>query len=184
MVRHAESSYTDGDERTRGLTLKGKMDAEVITEILKDEGITHIISSPYARAVLTLEGLAAELGVDIQTIEDLRERHFSGNGESISNEDLMRIVKKSFDEPHYALPGGESGAACQSRSVEALRNILIQYKGKKIAVGTHGYVMASMMNYFDSQYAFEFLIRTRKPDIYRMIFHDLELEEVIRMWQE
>lgn len=51
MVRHAESPYTEGNERTRGLTLEGKMNAEKITEILKDEGINIIISSPYARAI-------------------------------------------------------------------------------------------------------------------------------------
>lgn len=49
MVRHAESPYTEGTERTRGLTLEGKVKAAQITEILKDEGIQSMISSPYAR---------------------------------------------------------------------------------------------------------------------------------------
>jgi 2,3-bisphosphoglycerate-dependent phosphoglycerate mutase len=39
MVRHAESPYTEGIERTRGLTLEGKMNAERITEILTNERI-------------------------------------------------------------------------------------------------------------------------------------------------
>lgn len=43
MVRHAESPYTEGTERSRGLTLKGKVNAAQITEILKDEGIHTII---------------------------------------------------------------------------------------------------------------------------------------------
>ncbi|SFL30896.1 2,3-bisphosphoglycerate-dependent phosphoglycerate mutase [Paenibacillus sp. 1_12] len=30
MVRHAESPYTEGNERTRGLTPKGKMNAETV----------------------------------------------------------------------------------------------------------------------------------------------------------
>ena len=65
-------------ERTRGLTTKGKGDVEKITEILKEEGIDVIISSPYNRAILSIEGLAQNLGLDIKTFEDLRERHFAG----------------------------------------------------------------------------------------------------------
>lgn len=34
MVRHAESPYDDGDERTRGLTAKGKADAVKVTKLL------------------------------------------------------------------------------------------------------------------------------------------------------
>ena len=33
MVRHAESPYNEGTERTRGLTTKGKGDVEKVTEI-------------------------------------------------------------------------------------------------------------------------------------------------------
>lgn len=76
MVRHAESSYTEGTERTRGLTLEGKMNAERITEILTNEGIHSIVSSPYARAILTLEGVAAALELDIQIMEDSGKAFF------------------------------------------------------------------------------------------------------------
>jgi len=182
MVRHAESPYTEGNERTRGLTQKGKIHAETITELLKDEGINIIISSPYARAILTLEGLAKELELDIKIIEDLRERHFSDY--IISNEEFIPALKKAFDDPDYALPGGESNTVCQNRSVGVLKNILEEFKGKKIAIGTHGNVMTLMMNYFDSNYGLDFLNQTKKPDIYKIQFKDLELEEVTRLWKE
>ncbi|WP_442600712.1 histidine phosphatase family protein [Paenibacillus sp. KN14-4R] len=182
MVRHAESQYTEGNERTRGLTLQGKLKAETITEILKSEGINVIISSPYARAILTLEGLAKELELDIKIIEDLRERYFSDY--IISNEEFMPAMKKMFDDPDYALPGGESNTVCQNRSVVVLKNILEEYKGKKVAIGTHGNVMTLMMNYFDSNYGLDFLNQTKKPDIYKIQFKDLELEEVTRLWKE
>lgn len=183
MVRHAESPYTEGNERTRGLTLKGKLKAEDITRILKDEGINVLISSPYARAVLTLEGLAEELGQEIKIFEDLRERHFSGEDDPIPEEKFMSEMKRMFDDFDYAYPGGESNRACQQRSVVVLRNILEENKGKKIAVGTHGNVMTLMMNHFDATYGFDFLNKTVKPDIYKMHFNDLVLEEVTRLWE-
>lgn len=55
MVRHGESPKLEGNERTRGLTEKGILDAQRITEILETEGINTFISSPYKRAMLTIE---------------------------------------------------------------------------------------------------------------------------------
>ncbi len=182
MVRHAESPYTEGSERTRGLTLEGKKNAGKITELLKGEGINIIISSPYARAILTVEGLAEALELDIQIFEDLRERHFSDC--LITNEEFMPATKRMFDDPAYALPGGESNTECQNRSVGVMKYILEEHKGKKIAIGTHGNVMTLMMNYFDTTYGWDFLIQTKKPDIYKMLFKDLELIEVKRLWKD
>lgn len=182
MVRHAESPYTEGNERTRGLTLEGKKNVGKITEILKDEGINMIISSPYARAILTVEGLAGELALDIQIFEDLRERHFSDC--LITNEEFMPAIKRMFEDSAYSLPGGESNTLCQKRSVGVMKYILQEHKGKKIAVGTHGNVMTLMMNYFDSTYGWDFLNQTKKPDIYKLLFKDLELKEVERLWNE
>lgn len=182
MVRHAESPYTEGTERTRGLTLEGKMNAERITEILTNEGIHCIVSSPYARAILTLEGVAAALGLDIQIMEDLRERHFSDD--MIADEEFEPASKKMFDDPDYALPGGESNTVCQNRAVGVLKQILEEYKGKKVAIGTHGHVMTLMMNYFDSSYGLDFMNQTKKPDIYRLQFDKMELENVTRLWSE
>ncbi|CAN7189779.1 histidine phosphatase family protein [Paenibacillus sp. LjRoot56] len=183
MVRHAESPYTEGNERTRGLTLKGKLNAEDITRILKDEGIDVLISSPYARAILTLEGLAKELEQEIKIVEDLRERHFSGEDDLIPTEKFMSEMKRMFDDFDYTYPGGESNRACQQRAVVVLRDILKENKGKKIAIGTHGNVMTLMMNHFDATYGFDFLNQTVKPDIYKMQFNDLVLEEVTRLWE-
>lgn len=55
MVRHGESLKIEGNERTRGLTEKGNLDTHRVTEILKTEGIDTFISSPYKRAMLTIE---------------------------------------------------------------------------------------------------------------------------------
>lgn len=50
MVRHAESPYDEGDERSRGLTAKGKEDAEKVTKILIGEGIDIIFSTIFSRS--------------------------------------------------------------------------------------------------------------------------------------
>ena len=89
-----------------------------------------------------------------------------------------------FNDPDYALSGGESNHVCQTRATAVLKSILEEYKGKKIAIGTHGNVMTLMMNYFDSNYGFDFFNQTKKPDIYKMEFENSDLREVTRLWHE
>ncbi len=108
MVRHSESLKTEGNERTRGLTEKGKSDAHKITELLKEERINTFISSPNTRAILTIEELAQCLGEKILVFEDLKERILSSKDNCMSDKELYPYLKKMFWDPDFALPGGES----------------------------------------------------------------------------
>lgn len=182
LVRHGESPYNEGNERTRGLTPKGKADIEKVTKILIGEGIDMIISSPYTRAILSVEGLAKLLNKEVQIFEDLRERHFAAD--HIENAELMSGIRESFNDPDYTLLDGESNAECQKRAIAVLKPILNEHRGKKIAIGTHGLVMTLMMNHFDPAYGLDFLNQLKKPDIYRMLFEDLELKEVTSFWND
>lgn len=171
MVRHGESpKLPGGTERTRGLTAKGEADARKITEKLRLEGIQVFYSSPYLRAIHTISGLAQELGAEIQSVEDLRETHFSDGSTIMTDQELYPLLAKMFEDPDFVPVGGESIHACQKRSVSVLAEILSNHSGQKVAIGTHGAVMTLMMNYFDAKYDLNFLLQTTKPDIYKMEF--------------
>jgi len=157
MVRHGDSPKGEGKERTRGLTEKGISDARIITEILKEEGIDNFISSPYRRAILTIEELAQSSGKEILVFEDLKEVNFLKDNEIMPNLELYPLVKKMFSDPEFLSPGGESIKVCQDRSITILKKMLNEYKGQKVVLGTHGAVMTLMMGYFDRQYDLDFL---------------------------
>ncbi|WP_025678162.1 histidine phosphatase family protein [Paenibacillus polymyxa] len=182
MVRHGESPKTEGNERTRGLTDKGKSDAYRITELLKGEGIEVFVSSPYQRAILTIQELARRSGQEVLVFEDLKERIFLNEDHRMPDAELFPLLDKSFSDPNFALQGGESNTVCQNRSIAVLKELLKTYRGQKVALGTHGAVMALMMGYYDKQYDLNFLLHTSKPDIYRMKFNGQELVEVKRLW--
>ncbi|RCX21461.1 2,3-bisphosphoglycerate-dependent phosphoglycerate mutase [Fontibacillus phaseoli] len=182
MIRHGESPKTEGNDSTRGLTEKGKADAHRVTELLKHEGLGTFISSPYSRAVLTIEELAHLSGQEVLVYEDLKELLFSSEDKIVSDQEIYPAVQKMFSDHDFALPGGESISQCQNRAVAILREILQTFRGQKIALGTHGAIMTLMMGYFDNQYGYEFLMGTSKPDVYRMEFKDEELIEVKRLW--
>lgn len=182
LVRHGESPKKELNERTRGLTEKGRRDADRVTELLKDEGIDVLISSPYERAVLTIAPLANFYGKKIVVYEHLKECMFLSKNKVISDRDLKPLVKKMFSDPNCSLPGGETRADCQRRSVAVLKELLKNFKGQNIVIGTHGLVMTLMMNYFDPTYGHEFLMQATKPDIYRMAFNGEKLIDVKRVW--
>ena len=182
MVRHGESPY-DGNERTRGLTKNGQLDAQKITDVLKSEGINTVISSPYTRSILTVEPLAKQLKQEVLVFEDLKERIFSSEEKRVSDSELIPLLKKSFSDPNYALYGGESNNDCQKRSVNVLEELLNTYKGQKVVIGTHALVMTLMMEHYNEMYNLDFLLQTTKPDIYKMEFNGRKLVEIKRMWE-
>ncbi len=183
FVRHAESAYIEGAERSRGLTEQGKQDAKKIKDILLEEQIQILISSPYRRAVETIQELANALRKNIIIEEDLRERQLSGT--FIAQDHFMAAKKKVFDEPDFSFPGGESGKDAQMRAIRVISRLLEQYNGKKIAIGTHGDIMTLMMNYYDKTYGFDFWMNTTMPDIYKLQFNsNNRLEEVTRLWRK
>lgn len=183
MVRHGESPKLEGSERTRGLTDKGKLDTIRVTELLMNEGIDTFVSSPYSRAMLTIENLARAQGKEITVYEDLKELVFLDE-DQIVQQDLIPTVRRMFSEPDFSLPGGESLEYCQRRVIATFKDILNRYKGHNVIIGTHGLVMTLMMGYFDPQYNLEFLLGTSKPDIYKMEFDEGMFTGSKRLWTE
>ena len=165
FVRHAHSTYTK-EERERPLSEKGHCDAENVTHLLKDKHIDVVISSPYKRAIQTVQGIANTYKLSIQTEEDLRERLLST--EPVSNfNDAMQNV---WEDWSFAYEGGESNDVAQRRAVICIQNILKKYEGKNIVIGTHGNIMVLLMNYFNSKYDLEFWKTLHMPDVYKLNF--------------
>ncbi|KOP78632.1 phosphoglycerate mutase [Lysinibacillus sp. FJAT-14745] len=182
MVRHGDSPK-DGNERTRELTEKGRIDAQRLTDILQKEDIDTVISSPYSRSILTVQKIAEQIEKEVIIMEDLKEQIFNAEEKRISDKELYPLLEKSFSDPTYALKGGESNADCQQRAIKVLKELLNTYQGQKVIIGTHGAVMTLMMQFYDSRYDLNFLLHTSKPDIYRMEFEGQELVDVKRLWE-
>ena len=181
MIRHAQSPFIFGQERTRELSKRGKLDANKITEQLKQETIDVIVSSPYKRAIQTIEGIANEHQMEITIFEGLKERPIKG-AYKLPAEEIEKAIKKSYDDKDYCLPGGETMRQAQERAIPVIKQLLTDYRGKNIVVGTHGNIMTIMMNYFDEQYSYDFWKSTTKPDIYKLSFVEHELKSIERLW--
>ncbi|MGE6227752.1 histidine phosphatase family protein [Paenibacillus chitinolyticus] len=179
FVRHAHSTYSS-DELNRPLSERGKEDARKVTEILKNQRIDILISSPYKRALQTIEGLTGIVGIEIVVEEDFKERLLS---ERPLN-DFDRAIAKVWEDYSFCWEGGESNVVAQNRGVKALEKVLERYEGKNIAIGTHGNMMVLIMNYLDKRFDFTFWKRLDMPDIYKLSFDDRRLIDVKRLWNK
>lgn len=182
MIRHAESPYIQGQEETRSLSEKGWQDAQRVTEILQAEQIDVFVSSPYARAIQTIEAAANQANQEIKLEPGFREREVGAWRSEY--EHFIKAIEHLFANREYAFAEGESNAAAGERGSEAFQQVLNLHRGKKIAIGIHGNIMTIIMNHYDPAYDFSFWKTTSMPDIYKLSFENDQLVDVVRLWTE
>lgn len=183
MIRHAHSVFSLEHEETRELSEKGWKDAEKITEIMVKENIDQIISSSYVRARQTVEGLANLLHKEIIIEPRFRERDLAARDYHFENP--LEAMKHVFDHPTFKYSGGESNQEVQARGIAALKEVMKEYNGQKIAIGIHGNIMTCTMNFFDNKYDYNFWKKTTKPDIYKLTLdQSFKLKDCKRMWED
>jgi len=160
FVRHAHASWTS--DEMRPLSEQGRVDAFKVADLLEPVAPAAIYSSPYLRARQTVEPLASRLGVSIQEMADLRERHLSSD----TMPDFQLAVRRTWEEFGFAHPGGECNRDAQRRGTEACRQITASHKDGSVIVSTHGNLMTLILNAFDPRVGFDFWSRLSMPDIY------------------
>ncbi|MGE6666716.1 histidine phosphatase family protein [Paenibacillus xylanexedens] len=182
FVRHAESRYVEGQERERGLTEQGHQDAGTVASLLHGEQIQLFYSSPYRRAVDTIQILADRSGGIVVTEEDLRERQLSSS--DVKHDNFREAKQRLYRDPTYAYPGGESGEQARLRAVAVIEKILDRHADHKVVIGTHGDVMTLILQHYDSSYSYDFWEKTTMPDIYKLQFDGTQkLVQVTRLWE-
>lgn len=170
FIRHAEPDLTIHDEMTRPLTANGLLSSNNVTKYLIDKNIHQVFSSPYLRAVQTVQGFADELGLEVITIEDFRERKI----DDVWIEDFMSFVKEQWNDYDYKLSNGESLRETQVRNIVALEALLQQYQGKNLVIATHGTALSTMIQYYYKDFGYEdfYEIRCKMPWIVKMEFEE------------
>ncbi|GAF13966.1 phosphoglycerate mutase family 2 [Bacillus sp. JCM 19046] len=179
FVRHAHSTYT-ADERNRPLSAEGFQAALNVKNVLEAVRIDRFVSSPYLRAVQTIQVAANARGMEIEEIELFKERLLAG----APVDDFNHAIQKVWEDETFAWPGGESNQAAQARGVFALKQILNTYAGEQIVIGSHGNLIALIMNALDSTYSYDFWKRLTMPDVYKLDFVGEQLDAVTRLWRE
>ncbi|MBU3573318.1 phosphoglycerate mutase family protein [Priestia aryabhattai] len=176
LIRHCKA---EGQEEGALLTEEGKKEArDLITHLNKlNCNITKIISSPYERAVKTIEPYAKEIGLCIQIDNRLSERRLSNK--SLSN--WLELLKQTFDDIDLIIEGGESTREATERAITLIREEIEFSKEQTTLLVTHGNLMSLILRYFDESFGFNEWENLTNPDVYRIDINDNQIN-VTRLW--
>ncbi len=170
FVRHAEPNYNNHDDLSRELSEKGIRDRSLVTSFFKDKNVDIALSSPYKRAIDTISDFTEKNGLNIEIVEDFRERKI----EDVWIDDFIGFCKSQWADFAYKLSSGESLGEVQARNIRALQNVLNRFAGKTIIVGSHGTALSTIINYYDKSFGYEEFekIRNLMPWVVKFVFKD------------
>ncbi len=151
FVRHAQPNYDNHDDNLRELSAKGMEDRLLVTSYFSNIPVNAVLSSPFKRAVDTVKDFADKKGLEIETIDDFRERKV--NSEWI--EDFNFFSKRQWQDFQYKLSDGECLEEVMGRNVHALFDVLHDYEGQTVVVGSHGTALSTIIHNFCDEFAFE-----------------------------
>lgn len=157
LIRHCAAT---GQEPDAPLTPEGVAQAEWLADSLMGAGIKRIASSPYTRALASIQPLATRLHLPIRPDDRLRERVL---GDPAPRQ-WRDALKATFDDAGLRYPGGESSRMATARAVAAL-NDARSGDGTAVVV-SHGNVLTLLLRHLDPRYGFDQWLAMTNPDVY------------------
>jgi 2,3-bisphosphoglycerate-dependent phosphoglycerate mutase len=170
LVRHAEAlppgtpGWEERDDE-RPLSEDGLRQADDLALELDPYGLSAIYSSPYTRALQTVEPIARRRQMSVQVLADLRERRLT----EASRDDWPDVLARAWTDPDYALPGTESGRAAQRRGIGVLDLLRVRHAdGGRLLVGSHGNLISLILQTFEPGVDLDFHLAMPVPAIYHL----------------
>jgi len=145
IIRHAESrGNTDGlfHGHSNGVVSEaGQKQLRLLERRFSEIHIDVIYSSPLRRTMQTAEAVRYDRDIRIIEMKELIEIN-GGEWEGMSWSDIRRLFPNEFalwrEQPwNFSPPGGESMLDIRTRAVGAVKKIVGENEGKKVAVVTH-----------------------------------------------
>lgn len=156
FIRHGES-VTNLDKRFTGqldapLTEKGRAQAELTGEFLRDVPFTACYSSDLQRAYDTAVAVADFHHIPVVGVPALREID-CGKWTGIAYDDLARLYPEDYHRWRTEIglatcTGGESMMQLQQRALQAIQHIVSSHPDETVCVTSHGGVVRVLLAYY------------------------------------
>ncbi len=154
LVRHAAHDFLGRilTGRMPGIRLgvEGRRQSELLAERLAREKISAVYTSPLERARETAGPIAARLGVEPETVDDLTDVDYgewSGQSFEALDED-PRWATWNSARSTYRPPGGETMLDVQHRAVASVEKIVAAHPGNAALIVSHGDVIRAVLATF------------------------------------
>ncbi|MCO8255163.1 histidine phosphatase family protein [Haladaptatus sp. AB618] len=186
FVRHAHSPWVPNREAERPLSERGHEQAERVADILSNESVDAVVSSPFARARQTVRPIADRNGVELETDDGFRERQLTDGPVESIGETFESAIKRVWSDWSFAWPNGESNRDAKRRGVAAVERLRERHSGESIVVGTHGNLLTLILHEYDERFDAEFWrAELTMPDIYEVTFPAEDEEvEITRRYED
>ncbi|MBT2668688.1 histidine phosphatase family protein [Bacillus sp. ISL-4] len=175
IVRHCEAQ---GQPSESQLTEKGSKQAKYLVDFFSNVKIDRIISSPYLRAIQSVEPLSEKTNIKIEIDERLSERTLS----TTDLPDWYEKLKATFNDMELKFEGGESSQEAKNRIVNVVEEVLKSGTENTVIV-SHGNIISLLLKNYNSDFDFECWKNLSNPDVFQIncINNEVILE---RIWDE
>lgn len=173
IVRHCEAEGQSSDSQ---LTEQGLKQALDLSEFFSESKVNRIISSPYERAIQSIQPLAKLINVEVEIDENLIERVLSTKDIS----DWKDKLRTTFEDELLKFEGGESSQEAKGRIVDVVENVFDKMSEDTIIV-THGNLMSLLLNNYNKSFGFDDWQNLTNPDVYVLRKNDNKVTHE-RLW--
>ena len=155
LIRHGENDWVGTDRlagRTPGVQLneKGQQQAQAVAQLLAQQPITTIYSSPLERCLATAQPLAERLGLEIHQEAGLLEVDY-GEWQGANLKDLAKLPAWQMVQHYpsvFRFPGGETLRETQARAIATLERLRDQHPNQVIAAFSHADLIRLVMAHY------------------------------------
>jgi broad specificity phosphatase PhoE len=152
IVQHAEKEHGPGDP---GLTERGAVQAGAVARFMAHLGpLSHVVSSPYRRALETARIIGQFLGLVVQEDDRLQERmNWAADKTGQSPEQFLGEWAASTADRDFLPTSGDSSRVAGLRFEEALREHAgtLPAEGRFVAVAHGGVTVDLLRNLLDDE---------------------------------
>jgi len=171
LIRHGKASM-EGSDRERILDNDGKIQATSLCKKIKEQFQNQkirIISSPFKRAMQTIEKLSSDMSINIEQSDSLEEIRI-GKDENLSKH---QIIEKMWSDENFKVKNGSS----QSEHVKMIKQNIDKILGEfyqndyNLILVSHGNSIGIILKYFlNTNFTFNDWKKISMPDMYCLEF--------------
>jgi len=174
VIRHCEAQ---GQSSDASLTEQGFHQAEVLAKFFADKKIDRIITSPFLRAIQTIEPLSTRGNINVEIDERLSERILGTS----DLPDWYEKLRATFTDMELKFEGGESSNEAMERIVNVVEET-IKSESEHTIIVSHGNIITLLLKNYHNDIDFQFWTQLRNPDVFRLRVKDHKMT-LDRIWK-
>ena len=170
LVRHAQAvppgtpPWEEKDDE-RPLTEQGLRDADELAFELDPYHFNAAYSSPYTRSVQTVSPTATRRSMQVQLLDDLRERRLVTS----PTDNWADLMVRSWADPDFTTPGGETNREARVRGLRALDLLRARHaQGGRLLVGSHGNLISLILQSLEPDVGHAFHQAMPNPAVFHL----------------